>query len=539
MKASFATRGSVEYTPSTSVKISHTSAFIAPAKATAVVSEITYSENEYVHIIDKSGNIIKEYTIEESIEWMEDMVDEERNFSGIEKIAVGLPASILKHAFIVDTPGLGSVTSKNHDITNRYVADTDYILWVINSHNLGSKAVNEIIDKIQLSGKPIIGIINKVDSDEEKQGIQEYIEKEYGNIFEDIYYVSAKNAWRLQNDEEENWKVKTGFDEIEDCIEDIKDDKEHSTNNTQYYQLQRDKEVHMKMRERVIKRKEYYDNEISTFSYVNNEIKNTIKKEIKNWLKKEFYVNEMQELMNVSDDKFQETVQKYTDSVYITQLIDDKYNEVSQFIYNKWNIVIKSLSIKSSQIIVDFTYDKDIILNSDKKEQQNISDATADGFVKGAAVGVAFAGYWAWLGPAAASVTFAGALLPLTIPCAVGGAAIAKFLKRKDYNEESAVENIKKKQEYIDDIYNNIMQLMQKESAKLQSSLLSCSDYYYEEKIKEYKEKTAQLNFDFTEPAFTEFMEKLDDYINNIVKAIEDVKENDVPVPPSSEDIKY
>ena len=39
MKASFATRGSVEYTPSTSVKISHTSAFIAPANATAVVSE--------------------------------------------------------------------------------------------------------------------------------------------------------------------------------------------------------------------------------------------------------------------------------------------------------------------------------------------------------------------------------------------------------------------------------------------------------------------------------------------------------------------
>ena len=34
-----ATRGSVEYTPSTSVKISHTSAFIAPANATAVVSE--------------------------------------------------------------------------------------------------------------------------------------------------------------------------------------------------------------------------------------------------------------------------------------------------------------------------------------------------------------------------------------------------------------------------------------------------------------------------------------------------------------------
>ena len=210
------------------------------------------------------------------------------------------------------------------------------------------------------------------------------------------------------------------------------------------------------MRERVIKRKEYYDNEISTFSYVNNEIKKTVKKEIKNWLKKEFYVNEMQELMNVSDDKFQETVQKYTDPVYISQLIDDKYNEISQFIYNKWDIVIKSLSIKSSQIIVDFTYDKEIILNKDKTGEENISDAAADGFVKGAAVGVAFAGYWAWLGPAAASVTFAGALLPLTIPCAVGGAAIAKFLKRKDFNEESLAENIKKKQEYIDDIYNNL-----------------------------------------------------------------------------------
>lgn len=163
-------------------------------EATAIVSEIGWAEQEFVRVLGKDGAVKHSFTFEELMDWMEDMVDEEADFSPYSKIEAGLPCPLLENLVFVDTPGLLSITSENHEVTNQYIAQTDYVLWVLNSRNLGSKRVNEYIEKVKLSGKPVIGILNKVDSAEEKQEIEDYVGQVYGNTFEEIFYTSASQA---------------------------------------------------------------------------------------------------------------------------------------------------------------------------------------------------------------------------------------------------------------------------------------------------------------------------------------------------------
>lgn len=508
-------------------------------EATALVSEITYSDNEYVQLIGRDGSIVRECSLQDMLSWMEDMVDDEGDFSIYEKIVIGVPIELLKNLIIVDTPGLFSITSQNRDITNAYIAETDYILWVINSCNLGSKVVNDYIDKIHLSGKPMIGIISKVDSESVKEEIEKYIMAEYSSIFEDIFFVSSKVAMELKEDNDDEWVEKSGFEDLYDCIEEISEDKEHSTNKTQYYQLQRDKEVHVKMREKINERKGYYDNEIATFSYVNNEIKKTIKSEIQNWCRNDFFVNERQELLNASDKDFSNVVSKYSDPVYITELIENKYNEIAKFIYQKWNIVTESLTLKSSQVIVDFSYDKQLFLEDEETTKiitQNYNEARIkEGVKTGAAVGVAFAGYWAWLGPAALSATFMSSLVPCTIPFVVAGVVLSGLVQN-GIDGNVAIQNAKKKQEYVDDLYKEVTKIIVKESNNMENALCSCSDYYYKEKCDEYKQRTSQFNFDFTEPSFGNFITALDTYIEKVNAQIESLERIDVPEPPKTDE---
>lgn len=70
-------------------------------EATAIVSEIVYSDEEYARLINKDGTVEKEFTFGEMLEWMEEMVDEEADFSNYERIEIGLNSEILEDMIVV------------------------------------------------------------------------------------------------------------------------------------------------------------------------------------------------------------------------------------------------------------------------------------------------------------------------------------------------------------------------------------------------------------------------------------------------------
>ena len=509
-------------------------------EATSLVTELVYSEEEYVNLFDRDHNIVKTMQVEEMLEWMEELseLDDEEKIAECqkyEKMEAGIRSDILGNMIFVDTPGLLSINSKNHDITDEYVRETDYILWVIDSHNLGSKAVNAYIDKVRDSGKPITGLINKVDDPEKKDEIEDYIRREYGAVFEDIFFISAKKAWKLRSSGDEKWDESSGLGEVIEHITDLACDKEYSVDKTMYYQYQRDREVHVKLRERIKERKQNYDANMASFSDIHNRICKSVRTELKRWQKKEFFINEREELYNSDNVQFSELLEKYSDPGYLTDILEDKYKEIVGFIQKKWEIVERSLSIAPSEILIDFSYDKSVIFEktaSDTELAEEGLESVKKGLKHGTAIGIALTGYWAWLGPAAAKVTFLGALVPWTAPLAIGGAFAGFLAAGKAYAKKNET-NRKIMQETADDLYQKVLIAAEIECDKMYKALVSCSYYYYRIKKEEFKSAAAKLNFDFEDPTYTEFMDSLDLYLKELDENIERLKMQDIPEPPA------
>ena len=510
-------------------------------EATAIVSEITYSKEEYARVLDKSGQIVMECSFEELMEWTAKKVDNMEDFAEFDKIQIGVPNNMLEDIVLVDTPGLLSITTENHEITSDYIAQTDYILWVIDSTNLGAKDVNDYIDKVKLSGKPMIGIVNKVDSEAVRMEIKDYVQREYGNIFEEIYFVSSYKAWELQKENDIRWDEKSGFDEVIECIEDLACDKEYSSGKTQFHQLQREKEIHRKMEAVIRHRKQYYDRELENFALINNEIRKVLLEETGSWIKNEFYMEEKRKLLEAKGDKFTELIEKYNGAEYYTKVINEKYEEMAAYIYRKWQIVINGIKNSSSEVIVDFKYDGNIdFAGAEGMTQEDIDEITAkgmeDGLKKGAMMGLAFAGYSAWLGPVAETVTLASEVVPAVVPLALVGCAVGALVSRSHIDTAEAEKNEKKKQEYIEGLYNEAIRVVKIEMRKRIQELYKNTDYYYNQRCTEYKNMAKAANFDFTEPAYGQFMNELEVYIEAVEKALKTEDENVLQKPPAIEE---
>ena len=119
---------------------------------------------------------------------------------------------ILNDFTIVDTPGLNQTLLKNTlNRMNKYYKKSDGVLWLIDAQNIVSKENNKLIDEISkidnLHEKKIIGVVNKIDiinNDKDLKRIKEKVNELYKNKFNDIVYISARDALNgyINNDKE-------------------------------------------------------------------------------------------------------------------------------------------------------------------------------------------------------------------------------------------------------------------------------------------------------------------------------------------------
>ena len=119
---------------------------------------------------------------------------------------------ILNDFTIVDTPGLNQTLLKNTlNRMNKYYKKSDGVLWLIDAQNIVSKETNKLIDEINkidnLHEKKIIGVVNKIDiinNDKDIKRIKAKVNELYKNKFNDIVYISARDALNgyINNDKE-------------------------------------------------------------------------------------------------------------------------------------------------------------------------------------------------------------------------------------------------------------------------------------------------------------------------------------------------
>lgn len=113
---------------------------------------------------------------------------------------------ILQDFIIVDTPGLNQILNKS--ILNSikdYYQKSDGIIWLIDAQNIISKKSNEFINdinklnKLHASKKNMILAVNKMDIVENNNEnnvakVKEKVKEIYRSMFDDIVFISAKEA---------------------------------------------------------------------------------------------------------------------------------------------------------------------------------------------------------------------------------------------------------------------------------------------------------------------------------------------------------
>ena len=123
--------------------------------------------------------------------------------SDIEQIKYYLKnKKILNDFTIVDTPGLNQTLLKNTlNRMKKYYQKSDGVIWLIDAQNIVSKKTNKLIEAINeidnLHEKKIIGVVNKIDiikNEKDLERLKEKVNEIYSNKFNDIVYISARDA---------------------------------------------------------------------------------------------------------------------------------------------------------------------------------------------------------------------------------------------------------------------------------------------------------------------------------------------------------
>lgn len=457
-------------------------------EATASIIEIKYDVNENIVIKYNSGEESKVKSVKELDRLMDENRTNQEFFKNIKQVNINTNMDRLKKISIVDTPGLNTITSENAQRTNEYIKNSDVILWVLNAHNLGQSDVIDKIEEVLEYGKPIIGIVNRVDEiDGDEEEVLEYVQDEMGYVFDEIFTTSAKKAWDgfLQSNsiKVEESRVNTLYEFIINNIESkSKDVQIKSVESSTISQIKNDLYIHRNTKNKLNTLLNKIDEDLNSLKEINHNMKKIILNKMNEWLKYEFFENEKNSLSRCTDkSEYVSLLKKYTDEEYIGNIINRQYNNMGNYIAEEWKAHSNEFIEKKMENI-QFSIQIDGFENTvpiQYSSSDEIMKGAKNGGVAAGAMGLGLAGYAAWLGPAASYVTIGGAvgafLPPLLIAGAAGG-AVWNYLKKdkekiSQYNQvEVLVEGIKTrfKNDILNDIINKLNQL---------------SDYYHEHTV--------------------------------------------------------
>jgi signal recognition particle receptor subunit beta len=97
---------------------------------------------------------------------------------------IGLPAEVLKHVSIVDTPGTNTVIDHHHEITEQYIPNSGLVLFVFPAKNPHTRTAWELLDYVSAEWrKRVVFILQQADLTTENElavniaKVKEYAEK--------------------------------------------------------------------------------------------------------------------------------------------------------------------------------------------------------------------------------------------------------------------------------------------------------------------------------------------------------------------------
>lgn len=428
-------------------------------EATSAIYHFYYSEEEECSVITKSGRF-KLQNVEGLIQLLEEKNDDAAFIKECTNIEIGLNLPILKQFDLIDTPGLGTVTDTNEEITRRYIPWSDIVIWVFNSNYIGQQNIRDYIFDIKDQGKDIIGVLNRID--EVSASTEEIVESAKRDMPEINTYIplSAYQEFEATLKNEETKGVNCLLDTIRlEIGDDLEKKKREVISQSLLSLIEREVGYHDEMIQ-ISKQiqKMINDYEVAIHE-IHEEISDEIQERFVSWLKYGLLSDEICEInqKKVNLEMLREFEANYLSENYINETISNKVGEFCKQLEESWEQRVKQLDEDCIEELRRFAENLHI-------EQEKLYSSTAlfskmkpideieapvvekdhsaikDSLLDSVKIGSALTGYMAFLGPTAASVSILGAAATVFPIVLAGGLAVGYL--RTAYNHHTGKREI-------------------------------------------------------------------------------------------------
>lgn len=516
-------------------------AYMAMAEATAAVSQISYSKTESFTINMKNGEK-KEFLDEGELVDFMDTNSEDRDFwKKVDKINICIDDDLLNNVVLVDTPGLLTITSENKEVTSKYIYNSDVLLWVLDSQDLGSSIVIKELEEKSRFGKKIIGIINKIDSDEGLDEIQNYVRVHYGRYFDEIFYVSGLNAWLAENNEDEELYEKSNMDAVLGYIRYLGENSENirlkSIQNSNIVQFEREENLHKLILEKMKCRKKVYDQNKAVLEKMHNKMTEAIKEELQYWINHVFLGKECKELLDCKESEYERLISKYSSGEYIDSIINKEYQKLQVMVCDNWTEMENAICTynQDSGAKVDMEWKSGYSSEKEKADKDKVISGAIEGGKIGVGVAAGVAGYLAWLGPAAATVTFTSALAGIAIPT-IGMLSLVGGYKQYNRSQNGTVIKASERKKDVEGFEKYTKTYVREQHYNIiKNKLVDFSNQLYQKQLEMMPTMAQQMNFNFEDEEFNSFISDVEEYIEALRLNIKDLQEEAISVIPYDE----
>ncbi|MCR4942069.1 MAG: dynamin family protein [Campylobacter sp.] len=192
---------------------------ILPTGLTPVTAKptlIKYGENYLLRVLYKNQ---KELDLD--VNQIAKFVDQRVFGDDVQSLSIYAPREILREVNFIDTPGLNSLSDADTGVTKSVLQDVGAIIWISLIDNAGrASELAQIRTFLENGGKKAICVLNQKDklSSDELERVLQHCKKTYGEFFDEVLAISAKQALLSLKNKDENLMQLSNFNSIFESI---------------------------------------------------------------------------------------------------------------------------------------------------------------------------------------------------------------------------------------------------------------------------------------------------------------------------------
>lgn len=474
-------------------------------ETTACIWKISYGPTEKGTIYYKDGR-----TQSDSIDALYRLLDSHRQdpdfISQCDYVSVQKNLKGLKNMYLIDTPGLETITDVNEERTLQYFQSVDVVLWVFNGNYLGQADVNEDLRRLARMGKPIVAVINRMDQvDGDADELVEYLDGQIGIYVQAIFPLSAYRAYEGIRNGDEAEVCQSGFTALYQYLD------EHIERHAAEVQLDSIKKsaqvldskmqlIHRQALQQIKMKLTTYMKLDEQIQYMGQLMRQESVDRAQNWLQHEFLssvemtmqnkINSSNMFHSLSSSSISQELSQELSQKRIHQEICDFLQNLQQDILQDWKTRLSGVDDKIISLYRNKQWENHLEisrLQQNFTEQPGLEESVKESVLAAGAAGGALSLYSAVLGPAASYITIGSAIGSIMPPVLMAGAAVGILT---GYSKEK-----KKKNRQINDVHEILQNVRNTVEQPLLSSIQEYMQNLCDQTAHEAKKEFVEKNF--------------------------------------------